>query len=165
MSACPAPFVALVYWVGPETVNSFRLESFLPPWVQIAPVSSQSVVGGSVIVMASLPLGWTVMVQFWLLPWVFRTADLKAQYLLAVRGYDTNAIVAAAIGQGAEPVIPPRSHRNEHRYYGRDLYRLRHLVENAFLNFNGRRQRPATQEEPPPSSPSVIFDLWSFGAN
>ena len=40
----------------------------------MAPVSSQPVVSGSVIVMASLPLGWTVMVQFWLLPWVFRTA-------------------------------------------------------------------------------------------
>ena len=34
-----------------------------------------------------------------------------------------------------EPVIPPRSHRKEPRDYDRDLYRLRHLVENAFLNF------------------------------
>ena len=34
-----------------------------------------------------------------------------------------------------EPVIPPRSHRREPRYYDQDLYRLRHLVENAFLNF------------------------------
>ena len=63
------------------------------------------------------------------------TADLPAQYLLADRGYDTNAIVAEAIGQGMEPVIPPRSHRREPRYYDQDLYRLRHLVENAFLNF------------------------------
>ena len=63
------------------------------------------------------------------------TADLPAQYLLADRGYDTNAIVAEAIAQGMEPVIPPRSHRREPRYYDQDLYRLRHLVENAFLNF------------------------------
>ena len=58
-----------------------------------------------------------------------------AQYLLADKGHDTNAIVAEAVARGMEPVIPPRSHRKEPRYYDRDLYRLRHLVENAFLNF------------------------------
>ena len=63
------------------------------------------------------------------------TANLEAQYLLAERGYDSNAIVSGAMAQGMEPVIPPRSHRKELRYYDRDLYRLRHLVENAFLNF------------------------------
>ena len=65
----------------------------------------------------------------------FLTADLEAQYLLAGRGYDTNAIVAEAVAQGMEPVIPPRSHRKEPRHYDRDIYRLRHLVENAILNF------------------------------
>ena len=44
-------------------------------------------------------------------------------------------MVAGAIAQGVEPVILPRSHREEPRDYDRDLYRLRHLVENAFLNF------------------------------
>ena len=63
------------------------------------------------------------------------TAHLPAQYLLADRAYDTDAIVAGAIAQGMEPVIPPRSHRKDPRYYDKDLYRLRHLVENAFLNF------------------------------
>ena len=65
----------------------------------------------------------------------FLTADLQAQYLIADRGYDTDAIVAEAVAQGMEPVIPPRSHRREARYYDRDLYRLRHLIENAFLHF------------------------------
>ena len=54
-------------------------------------------------------------------------ADFPAQYLLADRGYNTNAIVAGAIAQGMAPVIPPRSHRKEPRYYDRNLYRLRHL--------------------------------------
>ena len=63
------------------------------------------------------------------------TADLEAQYLVADRGYDTNAVVAGAMAQGMEPVIPPRRHRKEPRYYDRDKYRLRHLVEKAFLNF------------------------------
>ena len=64
-------------------------------------------------------------------------ADIAAQYLLADRGYDTDAIVAQAEAQGMEPVIQeaPRRHRKEPRYYDRQIYRLRHLVENAFLNF------------------------------
>ena len=62
-------------------------------------------------------------------------ADIPAEYLLADRGYDTNGIVAEAEGQGMEPVIPPRSHRKEQRYYDRALYKLRHLVENSFLDF------------------------------
>ena len=40
-----------------------------------------------------------------------------AQYLLADRGYDTNAVVAGTMAPGMEPVIPPRSHRKEPRYY------------------------------------------------
>ena len=64
------------------------------------------------------------------------TADLPAQYLLADRGYDTNSIVAEAEARGMEPVIPPRSHRKEPRNYDRALYKLRHLVENSFLDFN-----------------------------
>ena len=56
-------------------------------------------------------------------------ADIPAEYLLADRGYDTNGIVAEAEGQGMEPVIPPRSHRKEQRYYDRALYKLRHLVK------------------------------------
>ena len=62
-------------------------------------------------------------------------ADIAAEYLLADRGYDTNAVVAEAEALGMEPVIPPRSHRKEPRYYDRALYKLRHLVENSFLDF------------------------------
>ena len=61
--------------------------------------------------------------------------DIAAEYLLADQGYDTNAIVAEADAQGMEPVIPPRSHGKEPRYYDRALYKLRHSVENSFLDF------------------------------
>ena len=43
------------------------------------------------------------------------TEDIPAQYLLADKGYDTNAIVSEAIAQGMEPVILLRSHRKEPR--------------------------------------------------
>ena len=59
---------------------------------------------------------------------------IDAQYLLADKGYDSNAIIAQALEQGMDPVIPPRKHRKESRDYDKHLYRLRHLVENAFLH-------------------------------
>ena len=57
-----------------------------------------------------------------------------AQYLLADRGYDTNEIVAFARELGMEIVIPPKKNRKEQRDYDCHLYKLRHLVENAFLH-------------------------------
>jgi transposase len=53
--------------------------------------------------------------------------------LLADRGYDSNAIIEQAKAQGMAPVIPPRKSRKKQREYDTDLYRLHHLVENAFL--------------------------------
>jgi transposase len=55
-------------------------------------------------------------------------------YLLADKGYDSDAIVAKAKRQGAEAVIPPRKNRKGQREYDKDVYKLRHLVENAFLH-------------------------------
>jgi transposase len=54
--------------------------------------------------------------------------------LVADRGYDTDAILAQAQAQGVKPVIPPRKHRLVQRPYDQHLYKLRHLVENAFLH-------------------------------
>ena len=52
----------------------------------------------------------------------------QAEYLLADRGYDTDAI-----NKGMTPVIPPRKNRKHLREYDKYLYKLRHLVENTFL--------------------------------
>jgi len=54
--------------------------------------------------------------------------------LLADRGYDTNAIIDAAMQAGMQIVIPPKKNRKEQREYDEHLYKLRHLVENAFLH-------------------------------
>ena len=53
---------------------------------------------------------------------------------LADKGYDSDAIVAKAKAQGAQVVIPPRNNRKAPRDYDKGLYKLRHLVENAFLH-------------------------------
>ena len=55
-----------------------------------------------------------------------------AEHLLADRGYDSDAVVAEAVARGINPVIPPRRNRKEPRDYDKELYKLRHLVENAF---------------------------------
>ena len=57
-----------------------------------------------------------------------------AQYFLADRGYDTNEIIAVAQSFAMEVVIPPKKSRKEQRAYDQHLYKLRHLVENAFLH-------------------------------
>jgi transposase len=56
-----------------------------------------------------------------------------AQAVIADRGFDTDAIVAMIEEKAMEAVIPPRKHRVVQRDYDLYLYRLRHLVENAFL--------------------------------
>jgi transposase len=53
--------------------------------------------------------------------------------LLADRGYDTDAIIAAAADGGIEACIPPKKNRKVQRIYSKTLYKSRHIVENAFL--------------------------------
>jgi transposase len=58
---------------------------------------------------------------------------IDAEYLLADKGYDSATFIEKAESQGMITVIPPRNNRKERRFYDKDLYKLRHLVENAFL--------------------------------
>jgi len=58
---------------------------------------------------------------------------VDADYLLADRGYDSDAILLAAKENGMEPVIPPRRNRKEQRYFDQEIYKLRCMIENAFL--------------------------------
>ena len=60
---------------------------------------------------------------------------IEAECLLVDKAYATNEIIAATSKLGMEPVIPPKSNRKEKRDYDRALYKLRHLVENGFLEF------------------------------
>ncbi|MDO8775877.1 MAG: IS5 family transposase [Burkholderiaceae bacterium] len=59
---------------------------------------------------------------------------LTAENLLADKGYDSDAIIAQAVEQGMKAQIPPKRNRKEQRHYDKELYKLRHLVENAFLH-------------------------------
>ena len=59
---------------------------------------------------------------------------ISADYLLADRGYDSDEIIQRATDQDIISVIPPRKNRKVLREYDKHLYKLRHLVENAFLH-------------------------------
>ena len=59
---------------------------------------------------------------------------MKAEYLFADKGYDVNYIIDHAEDLGMEIVIPPRKNRIDKREYDKDLYKLRHIVENTFLH-------------------------------
>jgi transposase len=52
---------------------------------------------------------------------------------LADRGYDSQEFIDELEAQGISPAIPPRKNRKEQREYDKELYKCRHLVENASL--------------------------------
>ena len=58
---------------------------------------------------------------------------INADVLFADRAYDTDGIITMAQAAGMKIVIPPKKNRKVQREYDEYLYRLRHLVENAFL--------------------------------
>jgi len=58
---------------------------------------------------------------------------MTIEMLLADRGYDTDEIINFCKENGIEAVIPPKKNRIVQRDYDEYIYKLRHLVENAFL--------------------------------
>jgi len=58
----------------------------------------------------------------------------QAKYLIADEGYNSDMIIQQAQSQAMQVQIPPRKNRKAQRKYGSYLYRLRHLVENAFAH-------------------------------
>jgi len=61
------------------------------------------------------------------------TKGIDADYLLADKAYDTDAIISDCQNRDIEPVIPSKGNRRQPRQYDRYLYQHRHVVENAFL--------------------------------
>lgn len=63
-----------------------------------------------------------------------RIEGIKAEYLLADKAYDTDTMLKDSTDSDINPVIPPKKNRKKKRSYDVDLYKFRHLVENAFLH-------------------------------
>jgi transposase len=58
--------------------------------------------------------------------------DQPAEFIVADKGYDSDAFVETISAQGAQPVIPPRSNRINPRSFDRHLYKSRNLIERFF---------------------------------
>ena len=65
--------------------------------------------------------------------------DIKAKFLLADRGYDTDKIIEETQRSGIEAVIPPKKNRKKQRKYRKDIYEKRHRIENTFLKLKNWR--------------------------
>lgn len=73
-------------------------------------------------------------------------SGIKAQHVIADKGYDSAGLVEVIEAGGAEAVIPPRSNRKEPRAYDEHLYKERNLVER-FLSKVKHCRRVATRYE------------------
>ena len=73
-------------------------------------------------------------------PALIEAARGRFDKLLGDRGYDSNAIRAAIIAQGAEVVIPPTSRRKTAIPYDREAYRARNLVERLWCRLKDWRR-------------------------
>ena len=56
----------------------------------------------------------------------------SAEFIVADKGYDSDAFVETISAQGSQPVIPPRSNRINPRSFDRHLYKSRNLIERFF---------------------------------
>ncbi|GHV57822.1 hypothetical protein FACS189460_5000 [Deltaproteobacteria bacterium] len=58
---------------------------------------------------------------------------LDAENLLGDKAYDVDKLIEPAQKAGMSVIIPPKRNCKVQREYDKDIYKLRHLVENAFL--------------------------------
>ena len=58
--------------------------------------------------------------------------DQPAEFIVADKGYDSDAFVMAITEQGSQAVIPPRSNRLNPRPFDRHIYKSRNLIERFF---------------------------------
>ena len=61
--------------------------------------------------------------------------NIDAEYLIADKAYDTNHIIDLARKSSINPVISAKRNRKIPREIDKDLYKLRHIIENTFQKF------------------------------
>ena len=66
--------------------------------------------------------------------------DQPASFIVADKGYDSDAFVQTILAQGAQAVIPPRSNRLNPRTFDRHLYQDRNLIERFFARIKQFRR-------------------------
>jgi len=74
-----------------------------------------------------------------------------ASFVLADKGYDADDMIEEILAQGAQAVIPPKSHRQTSRHYDVCLYKERNKMERMYGKLKHFR-RVATRYDKPASS-------------
>ncbi|WP_059370331.1 transposase [Treponema endosymbiont of Eucomonympha sp.] len=83
--------------------------------------------------------------------------DLEAKAFLADKAHDTNKLLDMLKEADIAAVITPVKSRKEQRAYSHELYRARHVIENAFRALKRRGELLcAAQSSPLPSSPPFM---------
>lgn len=72
--------------------------------------------------------------------------DFEASYVIADKGYDTDAFITTILMMQATPVIPSKKNRTTQRAHDESLYKERNLVERVFQKLKSYR-RIATRYE------------------
>jgi len=72
--------------------------------------------------------------------------ERKVEYVLADKGYDSDAIVEHVARMGAVAIIPPKRNRKQQREYDKTLYKQRNRIERCFSRLKHFR-RFATRYE------------------
>jgi transposase len=88
-------------------------------------------------------------------------SGMKAEHVIADKGYDSSELVGVIEAGGAKAVIPPRSNRKEPRDYDKHLYKERNLVER-FLNKVKNCRRVATRYEKTARNYMAFWQLASI---
>jgi transposase len=83
---------------------------------------------------------------------------LKAQAVVADKGYDSDAFIEIIHASGAEAVIPPCSHRLTTRTFDKHRYKARNLVERFFCRLKQFR-RTATRYDKLVTRFNAFLDL------
>jgi len=65
---------------------------------------------------------------------------MKADAVLADKGYDADYVIEAIEGMGAIAVIPPKSNRKTPREYDKEIYKERNLIERLFNKLKNFRR-------------------------
>ena len=64
----------------------------------------------------------------------------SAEFIVADKGYDSDAFVETIRAQGSQAVIPPRSNRLNPRAFDRHIYKDRNLIERFFCRIKQFRR-------------------------
>jgi transposase len=82
--------------------------------------------------------------------------ERKVSYVLADKGYDTDAIVEHVATMGAVAVIPPKRNRKQQREYDKDLYKQRNRIERCFSRLKHFRRFATRYEKNKPNFHALV---------